>query len=60
MSKEAVQLSLPGFEQAHGRWRAEYPGNQKDEWAFTITSNGERHGYAGCIGWASDDLSSAR
>ena len=24
MSKEAVQLSLPGFEQAHGRWRAEY------------------------------------
>jgi methylmalonyl-CoA mutase, N-terminal domain len=24
MSKEAVQLSLPGFEQAQGRWRAEY------------------------------------
>ena len=24
MSKEAVQLSLPGFEQAHGLWRAEY------------------------------------
>ena len=24
MTKEAVQLSLPGFEQAHGRWRAEY------------------------------------
>ncbi len=24
MSKEAVQLSLPGFEQAHGGWRAEY------------------------------------
>ena len=24
MSKEAVQLSLPGFEQAHGRWRTEY------------------------------------
>jgi len=24
MSKEAVQLSLPGFEQPQGRWRAEY------------------------------------
>ena len=24
MSQEAVQLSLPGFEQAHGRWRTEY------------------------------------
>ena len=24
MTKEAVQLSLPGFEQAHGRWRAAY------------------------------------
>ncbi len=24
MSKEAVQLSLPGFEQAHGAWRADY------------------------------------
>ena len=24
MSKEAVELSLPGCEQAHGRWRAEY------------------------------------
>jgi len=26
MSKEAVQLALPGFEQAQGRWRAEYNG----------------------------------
>ena len=26
MTKEAVQLSLPGFEQAHGGWRAEYSG----------------------------------
>ncbi len=24
MSKEAVQLSLPGFEQAFGGWRADY------------------------------------
>src|SRR5262249_50588905 len=24
MSQEAVQLPLPGFEQAHGRWRADY------------------------------------
>ncbi len=24
MTKEAVQLSLPEFEQAHGRWRADY------------------------------------
>ncbi len=24
MSKEAVQLTLPGFEQAQGRWRADY------------------------------------
>ena len=24
MTQEAVQLSLPGFEQAHGRWRTEY------------------------------------
>ncbi|MBV1698722.1 MAG: acyl-CoA mutase large subunit family protein [Hyphomicrobiales bacterium] len=24
MTKQAVQLSLPGFEQAHGGWRAEY------------------------------------
>jgi methylmalonyl-CoA mutase N-terminal domain/subunit len=24
MTKEAVQLPLPGFEQAHGRWRADY------------------------------------
>jgi methylmalonyl-CoA mutase, N-terminal domain len=24
MTKEAVQLSLPGFEQAHGAWRADY------------------------------------
>ena len=24
MTQEAVQLSLPGFEQAHGCWRAEY------------------------------------
>ena len=24
MTQEAIQVSLPGFEQAHGRWRAEY------------------------------------
>jgi methylmalonyl-CoA mutase N-terminal domain/subunit len=24
VSKEAIQLSLPGFEQAHGAWRADY------------------------------------
>ena len=24
MSQEAVQLSLPGFDQAHGRWRTDY------------------------------------
>ena len=26
MTQEAVQLPLPGFEQAHGRWRADYGG----------------------------------
>ncbi|MGA0606690.1 Calx-beta domain-containing protein [Phenylobacterium sp. VNQ135] len=41
-----------------GQWRADFGGNLKDEWAYTLTSNGERQVYtkAGWYGQGEEDL----
>ncbi|MCR5875230.1 family 16 glycosylhydrolase [Phenylobacterium sp. J426] len=53
---DTLQIYDPSLQT--GIWRADFGGNLKDEWAYTLTSNGERQVYtkAGWYGQGEKDL----
>ncbi|WP_309090934.1 family 16 glycosylhydrolase [Phenylobacterium sp.] len=44
-SDEFNDLSLYDPSTGTGRWRADFGGNLKDQWAYTLVSNGEQQAY---------------
>jgi beta-glucanase (GH16 family)/Ca2+-binding RTX toxin-like protein len=42
---EFDSLKVYDYSQQTGQWRADFGGNLRDEWAYTLTSNGERQVY---------------